>query len=113
MPSEDGQHYILQKISELEKQLIKARDAKKALYKKYKRGFNITDAVDTTLISAEVNIAGVGLTAPIMLPLQVTAIVCGALGLSVKFMRRNLISKIQKHYGINTLADSKLNSIKG
>ena len=75
LPTEDGQNYRLQKISEIEKQLIKERDARKALYKKYKRGINITDGVDTTLISAGVIMAGVGLTVPLMLPLEIIAIV--------------------------------------
>ena len=33
LPTEDGQNYRLQKISEIEKQLIKERDVRKALYK--------------------------------------------------------------------------------
>ena len=33
LPSEDGQNYRLQKMSEIEKQLIRERDARKALYK--------------------------------------------------------------------------------
>ena len=37
LSTEDGQTYRLQKISEIEKQLITERDARKALYKKYKR----------------------------------------------------------------------------
>ena len=43
LPTEDGQTYRLQKISEIEKQSIKERDTRKALYKKYKRTINITD----------------------------------------------------------------------
>ena len=35
LPTKDGQNYRLQKISEIEKQLITERDARKALYKKY------------------------------------------------------------------------------
>ena len=35
LPSEDGQNYRLQKISEIEKQLIREKDLRKALYKKY------------------------------------------------------------------------------
>ena len=112
LPTEDGQNYRLQKISEIEKQLIKERDARKALYKKYKRGINITDGVDTTLISAGVIMAGVGLTVPLMLPLEITAIVCGCMGVCVKLVRRKLMSKTQKHYEIKTLGESKLNSIK-
>ena len=45
LSTEDGQNYRLQKISEIEKQLITERDARKALYKKYKRGINTTDGV--------------------------------------------------------------------
>ena len=37
LPSEDGQNYRLQKKSEIEKQLIKERDVRKALYKKSRR----------------------------------------------------------------------------
>ena len=112
LPTEDGQNYRLQKISEIEKQLIKERDARKALYKKYKRGINITDGVDTTLISAGVIMAGVGLTVPLMLPLEIIAIVCGCMGVCVKLVRWKLMSKTQKHYEIKTLGESKLNSIK-
>ena len=61
LPSEDRQHYRLQKISEIEKQLIRERDVRKALYKKYNRAINFTDSIDMTLISASVIMAGIGL----------------------------------------------------
>ena len=112
LPSEDGQNYRLQKISEIEKQLITERDARKALYKKYKRGINITEGVDISLISTSVIMAGVGLAVPVMLPLEIVAIVCGCMGVCVKLLRRKLMSKTQKHYEIKTLGESKLNSIK-
>ena len=102
LPTEDGQNYRLQKISEIEKQLIKERDARKALYKKYKRGINITDGVDTTLISAGLVIAGVGLAAPILLPFEIAAIVFGTVSVSIKIIRQKLMSKAQKHYEIKT-----------
>ena len=73
--------------------MIRERDAGKTLHKKYKQGINITDSVDTTLISAGVILAGVGFAVPIMLPLEITAIVCGALGVFMKLMRRKLKSK--------------------
>ena len=110
--TEDGQNYRLLKISEIEKQLIKERDARKALYKKYKRGINITDGVDTTLISAGLVIAGVGLAAPLLLPFEIAAIVFGTVGVSIKIIRRKLMSKAQKHYEIKTIGKSKLNSIQ-
>ena len=56
--------------------------------------------------------ARVGITIHVMLPLEITAIVCGALGVSVELIRFQLMSKAQKHYEIKTLTDSKLNSIK-
>ena len=112
LPVEDGQNYRLQKISEIEKILINERDVRKALYKKYKRGINITDGVDTSLISTSVILAGVGLAVPIMLPLEIAAIVCGSLGVCVKLVRRRLHVKVHKHYEIKTMAETKLNSIK-
>ena len=53
---------------------------RKSLYKKYKRGINITDGVDSGLISASVIMAGVGLAVPIMIPLEIVAVVCGTFG---------------------------------
>ena len=112
LPSEDWQNYRLQKISEIEKQLIKYRDARKALYKKYKRGINFTDAIDTTLISASVIMAGIGLAVPVMLPLEIAAIMCGCMGACLKLVIRKLMSKAQKHYEIKTIGESKLNYVK-
>lgn len=112
LPVKNGQNYRLQKISEIEKTLINERDDRQALYKKYKRVVNITDCVDTFLISSVVILAGVGLTVPFMMPLEIVAAVCGSLGVCVKFVRRRLHAKTQKHYEVKTIADSKLNSIK-
>ena len=112
LPSEDGQYYRLQKISEIEKQLIKERDVRKALYKKYNRAINFTDSIDTTLISASVIMAGIGLAVPAMLPLEIAAIICGCMGACVKLVRRKLMAKAQKHYEIKTIGESKLNSVK-
>ena len=92
-PTEDGQNYRLQNISEIEKQLITERDARKALYKKYKRGINVTGGVDSALISASVIMAGVGLAVPVMFPLEIVAIVCGCMGICVKFLRLKLMTK--------------------
>ena len=112
LSTEDGQNYRLQKISELEKKIIKERDIRKALYKRYKREFNNTDGVDTALFSAGVIMADVGLTVPVMLPLEISAVVCGCVGVCVKLVRRKLSSKAQKRYAIKTLGESKLNSIE-
>ena len=110
--TDDGHNYRLQKISDVEKQLLVERGLRKALYKKYKRGINLTDGFDTLLISTSVILAGVGLAIPVLLPLEIVAVVCGCMGVCVKAFRRKLMSKAQKQYEIKTIADSKLNSIK-
>ena len=112
LPVEDGQNYRLCKISEIEKLLINERDNRKTLYKKYKRSINITDGVETVLISTSVILTGIVLTIPIMFPLEIVAVVCGSLGACVKLVRRRLTSKAKKHNAIKVLAESKLNSVK-
>ena len=112
LPVEDGQNYRLQKISEIEQTLIKERDTRQALYKKYKKGINLSDGIDTTLISGSIIIGGIGIAIPLLLPLEVGAAVVGITGICVKFIRRRLHIKAMKHYEIKTLAESKLNSVK-
>ena len=53
--------------------------------------------------------AGIGLAAPVMQPLEIAAIVYGCMGACVKLGRRKLMSKAQNHYEIKTLGESKLN----
>jgi membrane-associated HD superfamily phosphohydrolase len=109
---ENGQNYRLQKISEIEKTLLREIEIRKSLYKKYKRGINFTDSIDTTLISTSVILATVGIAIPVLLPVQITAAICGSVGVCIKLIRRRLTTKANKHYKIKTIADSKLNSIK-
>ena len=73
--------------------------------------FDLIDGIDTALISTSVIMAGVGLIIPVMLPLEIAAIICGWVGACVKLVRCKLKPKAQKHYEINTLGESKLNSI--
>ena len=47
-----------------------------------------------------------------MLPLEIAAVACGGLGMCVKLIRRKLMTKTQKHCNVQTIAESKLNSIK-
>ena len=69
LPSEDGQNYCLQKISEIEKKLIRERErerCKKGIIQKYRRRINVTDGVDTALICTSVIMAGLGLIVSVM-----------------------------------------------
>ena len=93
--------------------LIKEGQARKSLYKKYKRAITSTDGIDTVLVSDCVLMSGLGIMMPIvLLPLEVAAGICGTVGICVKFARRKLHTKTQKHDQIRTIADSKLNSMK-
>ena len=109
---ENGQNYRLQKISEIEKTLQREIEIRKSLYKKYKRGINLTDGIDSILISTSVILATVGIAIPVLLPIQIAAAMCGSVGVCIKLIRRRLTTKANKHYKIKTIADSKLNSIK-
>ena len=109
---EDGQNYRLQKISEIEQTLIKERDNRQSLYKKYKRSINAIDGIDTTLISWSVIMGGIGIAVPLMLPLEIVAVVCGVAGVCVKFIRSRLHLKAKRHDEIKMVAESKLNSVK-
>ena len=109
---ETGHDYRLQKISEISKTLEKERDTRRDLYKKYKRGVNIMDSIDTTLISFSIIMAALGFAIPILLPLEIGAACCAGVGACITLIRRRLNTKSKKHSDIKTLAESKLNSIE-
>lgn len=54
------------------------------LFKKYEWEINVTDEVDTALISASAIMAAVRITVPVMLPLDICAVVVGTLGVCHK-----------------------------
>ena len=112
------QSYRLQEISQLKKHLEGERDNRGQLHKKYRRGVNALDGVDTALLTAGMGmgIGGVGLlstiiAAPVVLGLEIAALACGALGVAGKFAGRRLAVKARKHDEIRVLAESKLNTI--
>ena len=112
------QYFRLQEISRLRNQLEDEKDRRSQLCKKYRRGINAVDAVDTALLSASVGmgIGGVGLlstiiAAPVVLGLEVAALGCGLLSVAGKFVSRRLSVKAKKHDEVMILAGSKLNSI--
>lgn len=110
--------FRLHEISRLKKCLEEERDKRTSLYKKYHRGVNTLDGIDTALLTAStgMGIAGVGLlstiiAAPIVLGLEIAALACGALGTTGKFIGRRLAVKAKKHNQIMVLAESKINTI--
>ena len=115
---QQDQYFRLQEISRLRKHLEDEKDKRSQLYKKYRRGINVVDAVDAALISASMGmgIGGVGLlttviAAPVVLGLEIAALGCGLLGVAGKFIGRRLSVKAKKHDEVRVLAESKLNTI--
>ena len=108
----------LQHISRLQRQLEEERDLRAALYKKYHRGVNVLDGIDTTLITVSMGlgVGGVGLlstivAAPVVLGLEAGSLVCGILAVASKYVGRRLATKAKKHDEIRVLANSKLNTV--
>ena len=98
LESADGHH--LQHIAEVKFRLEKDRNFSASLYKKYKRGFNIVDGIDTALALYSVGLAasGIGLLSTIIAAtvatgIQVEAVVCGLLGAGGKLIGRRLQAK--------------------
>ena len=106
-----GDNHRLQHVAEVRSRLEKERDFRASLYKKYRRGANVVDGLDTGLsvASAAMAATGVGLlttiiAAPVAIGLKAGAIACG-------FICRKLEAKARKHDQIRVLALSKLNTI--
>ena len=55
--SEQGNSYCLQQIALLKKELLDEREKRALLYKKYQRGVNIINGVDTALVSASIGMS--------------------------------------------------------
>ena len=84
-----------------------------SMYKKYRRGANVADGVDTALLVTSVGLAasGVGLlstiiAAPVSIGLQAREIVCGLLGGGGKLVSQRLQAKARTHDLICGLAES-------
>ena len=117
-PAQPAQSYRLQEISQLKRRLEDERDKRGELYKKYRRGVNALDGVDTALLTVGMGmgVGGVGLlstiiAAPVVLGLEIAALTCGVLGVAGKFIGRRLAVKAQEHDEVRVLAESKLNTI--
>ena len=113
-----GENHRLQHVAEVRARLEKECDFRAWLYKKFRRGANVVDGLDTGLSVAGAAMAatGVGLlttiiAAPVAIRLQSGAIACGLLGAGGRFICRKLEAKARKHDQIWVLAVSKLNSI--
>ena len=115
-PLESRETHRLQNVAEVRFRLEKERDFRTSMYKKYRRGANVADGIDTAFSVTSLAASGVGLlstiiAAPVAIGLQAGAIVCGLLGAGEKLVGRRLQAKARKHDLIPGLAESKLNTI--
>ena len=117
-PLESGETHCLQHVAEMRFRLEIERDFRSSMYKKYRRGANVADGIDTALSVTSVGLAAsaIGLlstiiAAPDAIGLQTGAIVCGLLGAGGKLVGRRLQAKARKQDLIRGLAESKLNTI--
>ena len=113
-----GKNHRHQHMAEVRARLEKERDFRASLYKKYRRGANVVDGLDTgfSVAGAAMAATGVGLlttiiATPVAIGLQAGAIASGLLGAGGRFIRRKLEAKAKKHDQIRVQAVSKLNSI--
>ena len=67
-PLESGETHRLQHVAEVRFRLEKERDFRASMYKKYRRGANVADRIDTALSVTSVGLAasGVGLLSTII-----------------------------------------------
>ena len=117
-PLESGETHRLQHVAEVRFRLEEERHFRASLYKKYRRGANFVDGLDTALSVTSVGLAatGVGLLStiiavPVALGLQDGAIVCWLLGAGGKLVGLRLQAKARKDDLILGLAESKINTI--
>ena len=113
-----GANHRLQYIAEVKFRLEKERDRRASLYKKYRRGVNIVDGVDTTFSMASVGLAADSIivlstivAAPISVGIQTGSLACGLLSAAGKLIGRKLQTKAKTHDEIRILAEAKINSI--
>ena len=110
--------FRLQQICDVKSRLEREKEKREALYKKYHRGVNICDGVDTALVTASLGLGGAGIgllstiiAAPVVVGMEAAAVVCGLSGVAGKLIARRLQAKAKKHDEIRVLAESKLNTI--
>ena len=118
-PIEDqGQVYRLQKINEIQVFLAKEVATREALSKKYFRGANIIDNVDTVLITITLGwgAGGIGLlttviAVPAVIAIGGAALFMGFLSIVGKYCVKKFTSKAEEHEKIKTIASAKLDTI--
>ena len=112
------QDFRLREISKRQQRLEREREKEIKLCKRLKSIKNAVESVDLSLIAIGMGlgISGVGVlttivAAPIVIGLEIGALVCGVLGVTVKVGQKRIDKKLKKHCQIQILVESKLNTV--
>ena len=115
---EKGETHRLQHVAEVRFRLVKKRDFRASMYKKYRRGANVADEIDTALSVTSLGLAATGvrllltiIAAPVAIGIGAGTIMCGLLGAVGKLAGQRLQAKARKHDLFRGLAEPKLNTI--
>ena len=73
---ESGETHRLQHVAEVRFRLAKERDFRASMYKKYRRGANVADGIDTALSVTSLAASGVGLLSTIIAAPVSTGLLC-------------------------------------
>lgn len=114
MAEEAANSYRLQKINDIEKEIVLERDKRIALSTKYHRAAQVIDGIVSTLVVTSMGLSVVGIiVAPIAIVMQSIALGTGLLSIVGTQVNKKLAMKAEKHETIKTLANAKLNTISG
>ena len=114
---ESAHAYRLQKINDIQKDIEKERDKRVALSRRYQRGVNIVDVINSALVLTGVfGASGIAvlytiIAAPIAASLGGFALATAPLIFVGTQVAKKLSLKREKHEKIKTLAEAKLSTI--
>src|SRR6218665_1662852 len=107
--------YRIRKITEIQREIIRERDKRAALCKKYQKCVRIISMIDDALVvtaaMSGVSILGTIVAVPIAMAIAGTAAGIGTLCFVGGQINRKVALRLEKHLKIKTLAEAKLNSI--
>ena len=107
--------YRIRKITEIQREIIRERDKRAALCKKYQKCVRIISMIDDALVvtaaMSGVSILGTIVAVPIAMAIAGTAAGIGTLCFVGGQINRKLALRLEKHLKIKTLGEAKLNSI--
>ena len=118
-PDEKGiNNFRITEICQIKLFFEKEIEQRRQLYNKYKKGYTACNAINdtSTIIATGCGIAGLSLlvtivSTPIVIVLEGVGLTMGGVALIANLVNKKLLTKLEKHERIMTLAISKLSTI--